>query len=75
MAGLGSFVQKSARALAPRGLLRSAYNCLCLVYTKKVQGIVEGSRAVLIHARSSAQKNMFWVPQGGFGGATLYTKT
>jgi hypothetical protein len=34
MAGLGLFKQKSVRALAPRGLLRSAYDLLCLIYAK-----------------------------------------
>ena len=34
MAGLGLYFQKSARALAPRGLLRSAYDFLCLIFTK-----------------------------------------
>ena len=34
MAGLGLFDQKSVRALAPRGLLKSAYDFLCLIYTK-----------------------------------------
>jgi hypothetical protein len=37
MAGLGLFNQKSARALAPRGLLRSAYDFLCLVYAKSAK--------------------------------------
>ena len=34
MAGLGLFDHLSARALAPRGLLRSAYDFLCLIYAK-----------------------------------------
>jgi hypothetical protein len=34
MAGLGLFDQKSVRALIPRGLLRSAYDFLCLIYAK-----------------------------------------
>ena len=34
MAGLGLFFQKSVRALTPRGLLRSAYDFLCLIYAK-----------------------------------------
>jgi hypothetical protein len=38
MAGLGLSKQKSVRALAPRGLLKSAYVFLCLIHTK-------GSRA------------------------------
>jgi hypothetical protein len=37
MAGLGLFNQKSARALAPRGLLRSAYDFLCLIYAKSAR--------------------------------------
>jgi hypothetical protein len=32
MAGLGLFDQKSVRAVTPRGLLRSAYDFLCLIY-------------------------------------------
>ena len=32
------------------------------------------SRAVLIHARSYTQKNVFWAPSG-FGDTILYTKT
>jgi hypothetical protein len=33
MAGLGLFFHKNAFALAPRGLLQSAYDFLCLIYT------------------------------------------
>jgi hypothetical protein len=76
MTGLGMFYQKIARALAPRGLLRSAYDFLCLIYEEwSSQGIVEWSRAVSIYARSCTQKNVFWAPQRGFGDAVLYTKT
>jgi hypothetical protein len=34
MAGLGLYFHLSVQALAPRGLLRSAYDFLCLIYTK-----------------------------------------
>jgi hypothetical protein len=34
MAGLG---YKSVRALAPKGLLQSAYGFLCLIYTKNAR--------------------------------------
>jgi hypothetical protein len=34
MAGLATFYQNNAPALARRGWLRSAYNCLCLNYVK-----------------------------------------
>jgi hypothetical protein len=65
MAGLGLFFQKSARALAPRGFLLSAYNFLCLILNlhKKAQGTAKGPRAVLIHARSYAQKICFGPPR------------
>jgi hypothetical protein len=63
VAGLGLFFHKSARALAPRGLLESAYDFLCLISTKSPsQGIVESPRAVL-------------TSQGDFGDIILYTKT
>ena len=42
---------------------------------KKVQGIVEGSRAVFTYARSYTQKTFFGPPKGDFGDIVLYTKT
>jgi hypothetical protein len=49
MAWLGLFFHLSVRAL-------------CLVYSKKCQGIVEDARAVLTHARSYTQKTFFGPP-------------
>jgi hypothetical protein len=57
-----AYFHKSALALAPRGLLRSAYDFLCLIYTKKYQGIAEDARAVLTYARSYTQKSFFGPP-------------
>jgi hypothetical protein len=37
MAGLGLFFHLSVRALAPRDLLRSAYDFLCLIYAKSAR--------------------------------------
>ena len=37
MAGLGLFFHLSVRALTPRGLLRSAYDFLCLIYAKNAR--------------------------------------
>jgi hypothetical protein len=34
---LGLFFHKSALALAPRGFLQSAYDFLCLIYTKNAR--------------------------------------
>ena len=42
VAGLGSFKQKSAQALAPRGLLKSSYDFLCLIYTKRSKASWKG---------------------------------
>jgi hypothetical protein len=55
VAGLGLFFRESALALAPRGLLQSAYDFLCLIYTKN-------ARAVLTYARSYTQKSFFVPP-------------
>jgi hypothetical protein len=74
MAGLGLFFQKNAQALAPRGLLQSSYNFLCLIYTKG-PGHREMAQGSFNKRSKLCAKNMFWAPQGGFGGATLYTKT
>jgi hypothetical protein len=71
MAGLGLPFHKSARALAPRGLLRSAYVFLCLIYTKSARASwnVPGQfwPTPELHA-----KNVFWAPQRGFDDAILY---
>jgi hypothetical protein len=69
MAGLGLFFHKSTLALAPRGLLRSAYDFLCLIYAKSARASWKVPRPEL-HA-----KNAFWAPQRGFGDTILYTKT
>jgi hypothetical protein len=65
MAGLGLFKQKSARALAPRDLLQSAYVFCALKPTQKAPG--QASRKMpgqfFTYARSYTQKNVFWVPQ------------
>jgi hypothetical protein len=42
MAGLGLFFHKTALALAPRGLLQSAYDFLCLIYTKRSRASRKG---------------------------------
>ena len=67
MAGLGLFNQKSVRALAPRGLLKSAYDFLCLIYNiihKKPQGTAKSPRAVFTYAWSYTQKTCFGPPGG-----------
>jgi hypothetical protein len=61
MAGLGLFFHKRALALAPRGLLRSAYDFLCQGMQKvpghrgKCQGSFDPRPE--LHA-----KNVFWAP-------------
>jgi hypothetical protein len=57
MAGLGLVVDtvNVPSPAALRGLLRSAYDCLCLIYTKN-------ARAVLTYARSYTQKSFFGPP-------------
>jgi hypothetical protein len=42
VAGLGLFFHESALALAPRGLLPSAYDFLCLIYTKRSRASRKG---------------------------------
>jgi hypothetical protein len=74
MARLGLFSHKSTLALAPRGLVQSAYDFLCLIYTKRSRASwnVQGS----FHPRLELHaKKVFWAPQRGFGDAVLYTKT
>ena len=64
MAGLGLFFHKSARALAPRGLLRSAYVFLYLIYTKKMRGHRERCQGGSFDLRPELHaKNVFWAPQ------------
>jgi hypothetical protein len=62
MAGLGLFFQKGARARAPRGLLRSAYDFFVLNLFKMLQGVMECPRAVSTYTRSYAQKTFFGPP-------------
>jgi hypothetical protein len=71
LAGLGLFNQKGARALAPRGLLRSAYDFLCLIYTKCSRASWTGQFRPTLEA---TRKKRFWAPQRGFGDTFLYTK-
>jgi hypothetical protein len=59
VAGLRLFFHESALALAPRGLLQSAYDFFVLNLHKKAQSYVQKS----------------FIPQWGFGDAALYTKT
>ena len=42
MAGLGLFFHESALALAPRGLLQSVYDFVCLIYTKRSRASRKG---------------------------------
>jgi hypothetical protein len=74
-AGLGLFFHKIART----GPGTKGFASICLYFFvlnlhKKCQGIAKDARAVLTYARSCTQKVCFG-PQGGFGGATPYTKT
>ena len=66
MAGLGLFFHLSVRALRPRVLLRSAYDFLCLIYTKSARASwkVESARAVLTYSRSYTQKTFSGPPSG-----------
>jgi hypothetical protein len=57
------FHEGSALALAPRGLLRSAYG----LSTEKGPGHRE-------MAQGSFIRKKIWAPQRGFGDTTLYTK-
>ena len=74
MAGLGLFNQKSARALAPRGLLKSVYDFLCLKSTQKVSGHRENSQGSFYLRPELHAKKRVLDPQGGFGYIVFYTK-
>jgi hypothetical protein len=75
MAGLGLFPHKSALALAPRGLLQSAYDFLCLIYTKGPEHRERVQGSFNPRSKQATRKKRFWAPQRGFGDAILYTKT
>jgi hypothetical protein len=64
MAGLGLFNKKCARALAPRGLLQSAYDVfLCLVYAKRPRASRKRKGQGSLNPRSELHANFsFWLP-------------
>jgi hypothetical protein len=62
MAGLGLFFHESGLALAPRGLLRSAYDFLCLIYAKLSRASWNGPGQFRPTLGSYTQKTFFGPP-------------